>query len=60
MELRGICKHCLGCNRLETSFIGTHRCTNFIQAEPNWEEKYREELKKIERRRVFNRNEKLF
>lgn len=43
-DLLGICKYCLGCNRLEANFNGTHRCTNFVQAEPNWQEKYRKGL----------------
>ena len=29
-ELKGICKKCLGCNKLENfNFIGTNYCENF-------------------------------
>ena len=30
-ELKGLCKTCLGCNRLESeNFVGTTQCKNYI------------------------------
>lgn len=30
-ELKGLCKNCLGCNRLEiTNYAGTYQCSNYI------------------------------
>lgn len=30
-ELKGLCKNCIGCNRLEiTNYAGTYQCSNYI------------------------------
>lgn len=49
--LGGICGKCRGCNRLELdNFKGVWRCENYIE----------EAKEEVERRRFFNRDEKLF
>lgn len=47
-ELIGLCKNCLGCNRLEDmNFKGTYRC-EYATKEQITIEQLREELKKDE------------
>ena len=47
-ELIGLCKNCLGCNRLEDmNFKGTYRC-EYVTKEQLTVEKLREETKKDE------------
>lgn len=46
-KLNGVCPYCMGCNKLEnTNFDGVYRCVNFMPNQVNWEEIYRNELKK--------------
>ena len=47
IEKDKLCYYCTGCMKLENEqFNGVRNCSNFIQAEPGWEKKMREELKK--------------
>lgn len=47
LEKNKLCYYCLGCNRLEIkNFVGVKRCNNFEAGMDNWQEKWREELKK--------------
>ena len=46
-KLNGVCPYCMGCNKLRnTNFDGVYRCVNFMPNQVNWEEIYRNELKK--------------
>ena len=46
-EIKGVCLYCMGCNKLEMKyFTGVYRCKNFMPNQVNWEQYYREELKK--------------
>lgn len=42
-----LCYYCYGCNKLETDFEGVSRCKDFVSAVADYQEKIREELKKI-------------
>ena len=47
VEKDKLCKYCIGCNKLELEqFNGVRNCSNFIQAEPDWQKKMWKELKK--------------
>ena len=46
-ELKGICKYCLGCERLATLFTGVNNCKNFMEIDKNWYPKYLKEIKKL-------------
>lgn len=49
MELKGICKYCLGCNKLEDcNYEGINRCKNFATGIDGWQERYRKELEENE------------
>ena len=42
-----LCKYCLGCNKLEDeSFRGVMRCKNLVAGIADWQEKWKEALKK--------------
>lgn len=44
-ELKGVCKYCIGCNRLELyDFIGIKNCKNFLPNKQSWYEDYRKEV----------------
>ena len=46
-EMKGICKYCAGCLRLENEdFKPVYRCRDFEANQVNWEELMREELRK--------------
>lgn len=55
-DMRGICKYCIGCLRLEDeNFQSKYRCKDFEANQVNWEQLIREELKKKgDNRRIFN------
>lgn len=42
-----LCYYCYGCNKLETDFKGVSRCKDFVSVVADYQEKIREELKKI-------------
>lgn len=45
-----LCKFCLGCNKLEDEYFnGVMRCNNFMAGIDNWQEKWKEELKRVEK-----------
>lgn len=47
LEENKLCYYCLGCNKLEIkNFTGVKRCDNFEEGIDNWQEKWREELRK--------------
>ena len=47
LEKDKLCYYCLGCYKLEIeNFAGVNRCNNFVTCIENWQEKWREELKK--------------
>ena len=46
-DMRGICKYCIGCLRLEDeNFQSKYRCKDFEANQVNWEQLIREELRK--------------
>lgn len=46
MELKGLCKNCLGCNRLEDkNFEGVYRCEYATTKQISWKDLKEEVLK---------------
>ena len=42
-----LCYYCLSCGKLENeNFNGVMRCKHFIQGQADWQEKWKEALKK--------------
>lgn len=55
IDNKKICFYCLGCNKLEDEkFDGVMRCKNFIAGVYNWQEKWKEALKKSDNQNTFN------
>lgn len=51
-DMQGICKYCTGCLRLEyNNFKSVYRCKDFEANQVNWEEVFREELRKENKKR---------
>ena len=47
IDNKKICFYCLGCNKLESeNFAGVMRCKSFMAGQENWQEKWKEALKK--------------
>lgn len=47
IDNKNLCKYCLGCNKLEDeNFSGLMRCKNFTPGQTDWQEKWKEALKK--------------
>lgn len=45
-----LCFYCLGCEKLTNeNFTGVMRCNNFMAGIDNWQEKWKEELKRVEK-----------
>lgn len=50
IDNKKLCKYCLGCNKLEDeNFAGVMRCKHFMAGIDNWQEKWKEELKRVEK-----------
>lgn len=50
IDNKKLCKYCLGCNKLEDeNFEGVMRCKNFTAGVDNWQEKWKEELKNVDK-----------
>mgnify|MGYP005769243209 FL=1 len=47
IDNKKLCKVCLGCCKLEDeNFNGVMRCKGFVAGQADWQEKWREALKK--------------
>ena len=50
IDNKKLCLYCLGCNKLEVeSFDGVMRCKNFVAGQADWQERWKEALKRVER-----------
>lgn len=47
IDNKKLCYYCLSCNKLEDkNFAGVMRCKTFIPGQADWQEKWKEMLKK--------------
>lgn len=50
IDNKKLCFWCLGCEKLtDETFNGVMRCNNFIAGIENWQERWKEALKEIEK-----------
>ena len=47
IDNKKLCYYCLGCNKLEyENFAGVMRCKGFMAGQADWQEKWKEALRK--------------
>ena len=50
IDNKKLCYYCLGCNQLENeSFDGVMKCKDFMAGINNWQEKWKEQMKKCKK-----------
>lgn len=50
IDNKKLCKYCLGCNKLEDEkFDGVMRCNVFVAGYADWQERWKEALRRVEK-----------